>query len=409
MTDVSTTERPTWLDRPEVVLVGCAVTYLPFTLLGFGTDIDVPNVLRSGRAFVEDGRYEASRRPGAVVHEVATGVLEWLGGSVLVNLSSLAFALLCLWCVHELLRREEARWPTGAMLVLAANPWFWTAATALGDFTWALGLALGGALASQRRRPVVAGVLFALAIGCRASSVLLLLAWLFAQGTGTRDDRPSTRETLQTLVVAGSLALLLFLPPLLEADSGGLGVDHLDFTGFGAHLGRWVTKNVALVGVIPGVVLLVGLPRVIGAFGRWSTSSVVRFATAVLVLTQVLFFRFPFKPLHLLPAVAAVVLLIGSAPAVSRRWIGALVVAQLVGGLVGSTIAAPDVVDDARGGSIELGITAGPLVTDVGCRLDDREQGPWRDPGSGAAQARAAKNAACAAESWRAPAPSPAP
>ncbi len=38
--------------------------YLPFTLLGFGTDVDVPNVLRAGRSFVDDGRYEMSRGPG---------------------------------------------------------------------------------------------------------------------------------------------------------------------------------------------------------------------------------------------------------------------------------------------------------------------------------------------------------
>ena len=68
-----------------MVLVGCAAAYLPFTLLGYGTDIDVPNVLRAGRRWLDDGVYELSRKPGTVVHEVATAALDRVGGSVLVK------------------------------------------------------------------------------------------------------------------------------------------------------------------------------------------------------------------------------------------------------------------------------------------------------------------------------------
>ena len=217
----------------------CAAVYLPFTLLGFGTDVDVPNVLRSGRALLDDGRYEMSRGPGAVVHEVATGVLDRVGGSVLVNLASVGFALLALWCVQALLRAESARWPVLAMLVLASNPWFWIAATSLGDFTWALGLGLAGAVVSGRGRPIPAGVLFALAIGCRASSVLLVLAWLVAQRTGDGERRPPMAETVRTAGVALALGALFFVPPWLAADRTADFLDNqLDFAGFGVHLGR---------------------------------------------------------------------------------------------------------------------------------------------------------------------------
>ena len=56
-----------------------------------------------------------------------------------------------------------------------------------------------------------------------------------------------------------------------------------------------------------------------------------------------------------------------------------LIAAQLIGGLVTTTLAAPDVEDRATSGQIELGITAGPLLTDVRCRLDDRDDGPYED------------------------------
>jgi hypothetical protein len=381
----------------------CVLAYLPFTLLGYGTDIDVANVLRAGRSWLDDGDYQLSRGPGAAVHELATAALDRAGGSVLVNLASVAFAALALWAVHQLVQRDGGRGPTGAVVVLAANPWFWIAATSLGDFVWALGLALAGAVAAQRDRRLLAGVLFGAAIGCRASSVLIAVAWLVAERVGDASSRQPWRAVGVTAATTVGVGALCFVQPWLDA---GRTFDFLDnelvFAGVGTHLGRWAVKNLAVIGVLAGVVLLVGFRAWFAALGRWQASALVRFAAITIVLSELLYFRFPFKPLHLLPVLAGIALLVGASPKASRRWIAALVVAQLVGGVVGTTIAAPDVADKAESGRIDLGITAGPLLNDVQCRLDDRDRGPWPDPSSAAAARRAATNATCQSETWRA-------
>jgi hypothetical protein len=113
--------------RVEWAVLGAAVAYFPFTLLGYGNDIDVANVLRAGRSWVDDGHYTISRGPGATIHEVATAVLDKVGGAFAVNLASVAFAALALYAVHELLRDDDGRWPGWATLALAVNPWFWIA------------------------------------------------------------------------------------------------------------------------------------------------------------------------------------------------------------------------------------------------------------------------------------------
>ena len=117
---------------------------------------------------------------------------------------------------------------------------------------------------------------------------------------------------------------------------------------------------------------------------------------------ELLYLRFPFKLVHLIPAGMAVALSIGHLGPSARRWIGALIAAQLIGGIVTTTLAAPDVVDRATGGEIELGVTEGPLVTDVQCRLDDRDDGPYVDGRSNESVQRAAQNAACQLTTWRA-------
>jgi hypothetical protein len=391
------------LERPAVVVGICVAAYLPFVLLGYGTDIDVAAVLAAGHRWLDDGAYAVSRVPGAAVHEVSAALLDGPGGSVLVNVASVVFAGLALWALQVLLREAGSRVSGLAVLVLATNPWFWIAATSLGDFVWALGLLLAGALAARRDHRVASGVLFALAIGCRLSTVFLVAAWLLAEQLGPAASRVPLRKAAVTGAIALVLGALCFVPSWLWADRS---LDFLQssegFAGLGVHLGRWAIKNVAFFGVLGGVVLLWGLPRLVRLGPAWRTSVAFRFALLALVATEVLFFRFPFKMAHLLPAAMALALVIGHLGTGARRWIGVLIAAQLVGGLITTTLASPDVEDRATSGQIELGVTAGPLLTDVRCRLDDRDDGPYDASSLGRGAQRAEQNAACLLKTWRA-------
>jgi hypothetical protein len=401
-------ERPD-LPWPYVVL-GLLCAYLPLVFLGYGTDIDAANVLRAGRSILH-GHYEISRGPGAVPHEAATAVLDRVGGPILVNLAGVGFAVLAVWCVHRLLVRDGARWPALATVVLVANPWFWIASTSVGDFTWALALALAGCVAARADRRVLSGVLFGVAIGCRASSALLALAWLLAERTGSADEDDDPVPWRDTLVTAGTLAVVgaaCFVPPWMAADrSWDFLHNQLDFVGWRVHAGRFLVKNLATATLPGALVLLVGGRWLLAGLARWRASTVVRFAVVSVVLLEVLFFRLPFKPVHLLPVVAATALLVGAARIDHRRWIAALVAAQLVAAFVGLTLAAPDVPDHATGGRIALRVADGVVVNDVRCRLADLERGRYEKGDSEAEEAvetaRAEANFVCQRDAWRGP------
>ena len=394
------------LDRPGLLLALIGAVYLPFTFLGYGTDIDVGNVLRAGRGWLDDRVYDVSRPPGVAVHEISTAALDRLGSSFLVDLASLGFGLLALWSVHRLLRRAGSPAATPATLVLATNPWFWIASTSLGDFVWSAGLLLAGAVVASRdgtaRVPpaprIAAGVLFGLATGCRLSTATLVVAWLLAERLGSSASRPPWRATGLTAVTAAAVAVACFVPSWVWADRS---LDFLDsglaFEGAGSHLGRWGVKNVAFFGVLAVPVLVVGLPRLLRALGGWASSVALRFAVIAFVVTEILFLRYPLKLLHLLPLAVALALVVGHLGASARRWIAVLVVAQVIGGLVTTTLAAPDVEHRAESGRLDLGLTEGPLLNDVRCRLDDLD-----DDRPSASQARAEDNFDCQLEAWRA-------
>lgn len=397
---------PARRDLPwSYLLLGALVGYLPFVFLGYGTDIDVANVLRAGESML-DGDYHLSRGPGAAPHEVATAVLDRVGGPILVNLASVAFGLLAIWSVHRLLERDGARWPVLATALLAANPWFWVAATSLGDFTWALALGLAGAVATKADRRLLAGVLFGLGIGCRASTALIALAWLVAERSGDEEDRPpwsATVRTAVTLVVVGGLC---FVPPWLSVDrSLDFLRNELEFAGWRVHAGRFAVKNLATATLPGAAVLVLGGRWLLSGVGRWRSSAVVRFAVLTIVLCELLFLRLPFKPVHLLPVVAGTALLIGAARLERRRWLVALLAAQLLAGFVGATIAAPDTPDDADGGRLSVRPADGVVVNDMRCRLADLDRGEWPHGDSSAEQAeataRAEANFVCQRDAWR--------
>lgn len=389
------------LARPVLLALLLGACYAPFTLLGYGTDIDVANVLRAGESALR-GDYGMSRPPGAVPHEVGSAVLDRLGGSVLVNLSSLGFAVLALASLGRLLAQEGVTRPGWAQLVLGCNPWFWIAATSLADFTWALGLVLAGAVQAREGRRALAGLLFGMAIGTRASSVLLVGAWLLAERSGNREHRASWPDVLRTATVAAAVGIAWFIPPWLAA---GRALTFLDneqgFAGLWIHAARWGVKNLAVAGVVGTVVLLVGLPVLLGALRAWRSSQVVRFAAVGAVLVQLLFFWLPWKPSHLLPVVACVALLAARSAAATTGWLAALVGSQVLLSLVSVTLAAPDAPDAATGGRVDVAVVAGVLVNDVRCRWEDLDMGAWPDPSEPAATERAHALFDCQARSWR--------
>ncbi|CAN5506156.1 hypothetical protein BH20ACT2_BH20ACT2_06030 [soil metagenome] len=354
-----------------MLVVVLLVAYLPLTLLGYGTDLDVANVRRAGAA-VLDGGYEPSRLPGAPVFEAAVGVLDASGGSVAVNLATVAVSVALVLALRRLLVRAGSPRPELACLVFALNPFTWIAATSTADFLWALGLLVVGAERHLAGRSRVAVVCFAAAIGCRASTALLVLGFLVAAGWSAGEDRRR-----RAFVVGAATALLgaaVFVPPFLWAGQSldFLQADNPPWAGLASHLGRAAAKSLYLPGGVGAVLCLLAVPAVASTtVRRWSSDVVVRFAVLVLVGTGALFVTYPWKFGHLLPAWLAVVVLIARSRWATPRFLGALLATQLLHAVVSVWFLAPDTVGRAEGARLDLRAGAGVLVTDVRCRVAD--------------------------------------
>ena len=354
-----------------LVVVTAAVT-LPLLWMGYGTDIDVTDVLASADS-IRRGDYMPSRPPGVPMFEAIAAVLDPVGGHLLLNLATAAAGVASVLGIAGLVRAWGHA--NGDLIALAflASPATLIAATSTGDFIWAVAFFVWAALLHVRNRPLAAGALFALAIGTRLSSVFLVAAFLVADGW----DRDRRRSCLRTALVALSLGALLYLPSWLAYDRSAEFLDTAEgWRSFGNNLGRFVYKNYVTAGALFLVVALVATPALVGALRRWGTDPMLRVGVLGFAVTEALFFLLPWKYNHMLPCLLTLLLWLGASRRNDRRFLWVAIGALAVNGLVTFRPLAPDAPAVAQTGRWDPAITAGLLVNDVDCRLDAMHEPP---------------------------------
>jgi hypothetical protein len=359
-------------DRHLAVIV--ALVAVPLVWMGYGTDIDVVNVLRSA-AGIREGDYFPSRTPGVPVFEGLTALFDPVGGHLLMNLLTAGAAGATVVGIARLVRMWHH--DNGDLVALAvfASPMTIIAATSLADFVWALVFFVWGAIAHLEGRSPQAGVLFALSIGCRLSSGFLLVAFLVADGW----DPAHRRRSIRTGLLAAPLGALLFVPSWLAYDRTFAFLENQEgYRSFTNNLGRFLYKNYAGSGLVLIATLLLALPALWASLPRWRSDPMLRFAVLGFLGSEALYFVMPWKLAHLLPALICLFLWIGASARNTRVYLWVLIAAVAVNGVVSLRLLAPDASDDATSGSWSPAVGWGLLLNDVRCRLDFMDETPAR-------------------------------
>lgn len=298
------------------LVVLAAMLYIPLAFLGYGSDSDSFNVVRTGQYFVETLDYIPSRLPGYFVHEVFVYFLNLAGGSLLSNLGSVAMALLLLVSFNRVCRILQVPHPNLLTLVLMIHPFVWVNAASTIDYLWALGFAFLGFERLLKKKYIAASMLLALAIGCRLSTALVIGLFLLYVYLQYKDQR---RNLLLSGLAVALISLLLFIPPLdfLEWDISRWLVlsmgDPMLWTPQ-LRIGRFLYKNLMFWGVPAALWLLFMFARGVIKPGtiqvrKWDL--LTWFCLAVILASEVLFLRVPIEMEYLLPLLPFVLILLG--------------------------------------------------------------------------------------------------
>ncbi len=348
------------------LVVVTAVLTLPVLWMGYGTDIDVTDVLHTA-AGIRHGHYHPSRTPGVPVFEGIAAVLDPIGGHLLLNLATAAAGAAAVVGIARLVRRWGHANGDLVALAFLASPSTLIAATSTGDFIWAVAFLVWAVLVLLDDHPVWAGLLFALAIGTRLSSVFLVLAVLVADGW----NRPRRRVDLRAAAVALPLGALLYVPSWLAFGRSTRFLHTAEgWRSFANNLGRFAYKNYATFGGLFLIVMLVALPALIAALRNWRRDPMLRAGVLGLVVSQGLFFLLPWKYNHLLPCLVTLLLWLAASRRNTRPFLWVVVAALAVNAVITFRPLAPDKPAEAQAGRWDPAITAGLLVNDIECRLD---------------------------------------
>ena len=366
-------------DRPRAVrrelsdrtlLLVTAVVTLPVLWMGYGTDIDVHDVLASGES-IRRGDYMPSRPPGVPVFEALVAALDPLGGHLLVNLATAVAGAAAVVGVAHLVRTWGHAHGDLVALAVLASPVTLVAATSTGDFIWALAFLLWGAVVHRADRTTLAGVLFALAVGTRLSSALLVAAVLVADGW----DRERRRACLRTALVMAPLAVLFYVPSWLAYDRS---LDFLEsaegWRSVANNAGRFAYKTYVTFGGVALVVLALAVPALVGALRRWRVDPLLRLGVLGTSVAAGMYFVFPWKFPHLLPALVMLLVWVAASARNRRPFLCVLIAALALNGLVTVRLLTPDKAAEASTGSWDPAVTLGLFANDIACRADAMDE-----------------------------------
>lgn len=220
------------------VLALAALIRLPLLGNGFGSDDDPWRNAVTAIHSLEAGRYIPSRAPGFPLFEGLMMLLVPLGPVAAVGAAALA-SLVCVTLFARLLESYRVPAPLLPLVAFAFGPPLAVLAVQAMDHGFALMFFLGAWLAARRGHDGRAGVMMALATGCRPTYALIHLAfaarlWL----SGAPRER-----WLRFAAGAIPLTVALFVPVLLAPETR-----HLE-----GHLGRHVAEAHVTLATAPEV------------------------------------------------------------------------------------------------------------------------------------------------------------
>ena len=260
-------KNPIIRDKREIFLFVAVLTLvflsrLPFvSSTSYGTDADASRVAVVARQMAETGQYTASRNPGHPVQEIPYTFISnqdpFLFNMATVLMSVIAVAFFGLFARQMGL--DDYIW---AMVAFAFVPVVYINSTNATDFMWSLAFAFGCLYFASIEKPVVAGIMMGISLGCRVTGalygVLVLMLFLPSDGPVWRLDSRWWRQSVTFGVSALVSAVVVFLPPWLTYGSSMFDAGHAN-QGFVKTM-QYMTTS--LWGVL-------GCAAVATAFGLW--------------------------------------------------------------------------------------------------------------------------------------------
>jgi hypothetical protein len=186
---------------------------LPFLFNGFGIEEDSWGLVLNSYEILEKGHYVYSRLPGHPVQELILAYLPLITPFAYNGLSAIFSAIACLFFAL-VMKNLSFRYYISAGLVLAFIPVFYINSVCTIDYCWAAAFIMISMYFLTKEKLIAAGIFLGIATGCRITSALMLIPFLFLlkSDDGIAFIKKSAILGITTFIVF----VLVFLPAFIE-------------------------------------------------------------------------------------------------------------------------------------------------------------------------------------------------
>jgi hypothetical protein len=159
------------------------------------------------------GEYVVSRLEGHPVQEYVSSLL-YTGGPIALNGVTALLSAVAAFIFALILKKLGVKSYILGALTLAFVPVVYINSCNLMDYVWALAFVLGAVFALQNSKMLLAGILLGIGVGCRSTSILMILPLSIL--TITMDDKKGSVFALLSFWVSALLvSALMYLPYLI--------------------------------------------------------------------------------------------------------------------------------------------------------------------------------------------------
>ena len=293
------------------------LTRIPFIFAGPGTDEDAWGVTLTALKIFQTHSYEVSRFPGFPVHELISAAFIW-GGPVMLNLlTALMSAVAALMFVCAL-QEMHFRFPYLAGAAFAFTSIVLVHSSETIDYLWAMAFIMASFWMLLRNKTVLSALLLALAVGCRITSITMLLSFGVLLIDDGQNLRGNVRRIIRYALFTGLFSVIIYTPVLLKY---GLSFfTFYDLSGYPSipkvlykiSLGVWGITG--LMALLFGTVALLFPPK--HRTGKYllprtiNEKHVISWLVAT-DMTILIFVRFPYEAGYLIPLIPFTILVFG--------------------------------------------------------------------------------------------------
>lgn len=186
---------------------------LPFLFNGFGNEEDSWGLVLNSYEIISKGHYVYSRLPGHPVQEIILAYFPLITPFAYNGLSAI-FSAVTVVLFAVILKRLSFRYFFSAGLVLAFIPVFYINSVSTIDYCWAAAFIMASMYLLIKEKLLLAGIMLGVATGCRITSALMLIPFLFLL------KPESSFGFIKKAVILGLTTfivfILVFLPAFIE-------------------------------------------------------------------------------------------------------------------------------------------------------------------------------------------------